>query len=141
MRRLALLLVVIGAMTACSSPFAKGPTSSGRTNPPPASGPRISYPSPTPRGVILNCPATITNRGGAYRFDCPAGWTYTNCESSDANGSYTWLINPAGCFGETYGARMMVWSEHGQVSAEGGGSGAYVGTRTSSKSVVVDGIS
>ena len=34
---------------------------------------------------------------------------------------------------------MMVWGVPGQVSAESG-SGAYVGTRTSSKSVVVDGV-
>jgi hypothetical protein len=141
MRRLAFVIVVIGLMTACSSPFAKGPTSSGRTNPPPASGPRISYPSPTPEGAVLDCPATIRNRSGSYRFDCPTGWIYTNCESTEFHGAFTELINPAGCRSEAYGVRMIVWGLPGQVSAEGGGAGTYVGTRQTSKNVVVDGVS
>lgn len=140
MPRLAFLFVVIGLMTACSTPFANVPTSGGRTNPPPASGPRTSYPSPTPPGATLDCPATIRNRSGAYRFDCPAGWTFANCESNDTHGAFTWLINPNGCSSEQNGARMMVWGVPGQVSAEGGGAGMYVGTRKTSKSLVVDGI-
>jgi len=36
---------------------------------------------------------------------------------------------------------MMVWSVRGHVSAEGRGSGSYVGTRKSSKNVVVDAVS
>jgi len=139
MQRLALLFVVVGLMTACNTPFATGPTSSGRTNAP-ASGPRITYPSPSPPGATLDCPATIRNGSGAYRFDCPAGWTYTNCESTDTHGAFTWLINPNGCTSEPNGARMMVWGVPGQVSAEGGGAGTYVGTRKTSKSVVVDGV-
>ena len=83
---------------------------------------------------------TIRNRSGAYRFQCPAGWKYVNCESDNNHGAFTWLINPNGCSPEPYGARMMVWGVPGEVSAEGGGSGMYVGTRKSSKTLVIDGI-
>jgi hypothetical protein len=64
-----------------------------------------------------------------------------NCESNDVHGAYTWLINPGGWSPVTNGLRMMVWGVPGEVSAEGGGSGMYVGTRQSSKNVAVEGIS
>ena len=83
---------------------------------------------------------TIRNRSGAYRFQCPAGWKYVNCESNNSHGAFTWLINPNGCSPEPYGARMMVWGVPGEVSAEAGASGMYVGTRKSSKTLVIDGI-
>ena len=35
---------------------------------------------------------------------------------------------------------MMVWGVPGEVSAEAGASGMYVGTRKSSKTLVIDGI-
>ena len=132
--------MAVALVTACNSLLAKSPTSGGRVNSP-ASGPRTSYPSPRPTPAVAECPTTIRNSSGSYRFQCPAGWKYVNCESNDTHGAFTWLINPAGCSPEPNGARMMIWGVPGQVSAEGGGSGMYVGTRKSSRNVVIDGIS
>jgi hypothetical protein len=126
-------------LSACVAPTATNPSSGSRLNSP-ASAPRTSSPSPTSPG-IAECPTTIRNVSGAYRFQCPAGWKYVNCESSATIGAFTWLINPGGCSPEPYGARMMVWGVPGEVSAESGASGMYVGTRKSSKNLVIDGIS
>ena len=137
--RLALIIAAVGLLAACTSPLATKPTSGSRLNSP-ASGPRTSFPSPRPTPVVAECPAIISNASGSYRFQCPAGWKYVNCESNDTHGAFTWLINPTGCTSEPNGPRMMVWAVPGEVSAETGASGMYVGTRKSSKNLVIDGI-
>jgi hypothetical protein len=88
--------------------------------------------------VIANCPARISNVGGAYSFSCPAGWTYINCDQLPTIEPYTWLINPGGCRWEQYTARMMVWSRQGDQPF---GVNAYLGQPQSSQPVTIAGVS
>jgi hypothetical protein len=132
------VLVTAGILTASNVPTPFGASSSSRVNTP-ASASRTSSPSPT----TADCPATITNISGSYKFECTAGWQYLNCESSDVNGAFTWLINPNVCGPKTTGARMMVWTLPGDVTATHESNVdpmMYVGTRQSSRNVTVDGI-
>jgi hypothetical protein len=102
-------------------------------------------PSTSPNVTIQDCPAKVSNSSGRYSFQCPAGWKFVNCEASESTGSYTWLVNPpksSFCLQEAYGARMLVWSQPGDHSADPENHvGIFVGERQSSQPVTVAGVS
>ena len=143
--RAAVLLVAVCVLAACAP--------GGRTADAPTAWPSTSAPasaSPQPplgaagSGELANCPAIVRNVSGAYAFQCSASWKFINCEATNGNGSYTWLVNPGtpGCWSELYGARMMVLSEPGDHSADPENhQGIYAGTRQSSQPVTVAGVS
>jgi hypothetical protein len=85
----------------------------------------------------------VKNVSGAYSFQCSTSWKFTNCEATNSDAAYTWLVNPATpCLSELYGARMIVLSEPGDHSADPENhQGLYVGTRESSQPVTVAGVS
>jgi hypothetical protein len=103
-----------------------------------ASESRLSTPTPTPSGTaIATCPAIVSNASGAYSLQCPAGWTYLNCEGTAFYPPSTWLINPTViCTQEAYGARVFVVSYPGAHDPPGS-----LGSPQSAKSVDVDSVS
>lgn len=123
---LALLLAACGG----------GAGSVSQASPTAGANPTPSAAEPPSPSAIVACPATVRNVGGQYSFTCPAGWTYVNCDEAADLASYTWLINPQGCQGEEYGARLLVVSFPGAQGPAG-----YLGSLQSSRNVTIASVS